>query len=182
MSETSITSKSELMTPSGARRLFRYNEHLFDRYERRIRKIPWEEASRSRDIGHLSLFQTLVHILEVHEVWIGHIVQGRNSDPELQKLFEDPARKPRDWRGFSKYRRRVWSTVNGYLESLKPEDMPRRVSAPWMPGRYSVSDALMQTTFEQAHHLGEIIGALWQQDIEPPGMTWIDIGRRLMEN
>ena len=44
-----------------------------------------------------------------------------------------------------------------------------------MPGRYVVSDGLLQTTFEQAHHLGEIIAALWQDDIEPPPMTWIEV-------
>ena len=30
-------------------------------------------------------------------------------------------------------------------------------------------------TFEQAHHLAELIALLKQQDIEPPEMTWIDV-------
>ena len=54
--------------------------------------------------------------------------------------------------------------------------MSKQVSVFWMPGNYAVSDAIMQTTFEQAHHLGEIIGAMWQQDVEPPRMTWISVG------
>jgi hypothetical protein len=33
----------------------------------------------------------------------------------------------------------------------------------------------MQVTFEQAHHTGELIALFWQQDIEPPEMTWIDV-------
>jgi hypothetical protein len=51
------------------------------------------------------------------------------------------------------------------------------VKAFWMPGDYTVRDAILQSTFEQAHHLGEIIGALWQDDRKPPDMTWIDVRR-----
>jgi uncharacterized damage-inducible protein DinB len=166
----------ELLRPSQARRLFAYNERVFDRYVRAVRRLPWREATRQREIGHQSLFGTLVHILNVHEVWIGYILPGRSSDPELEKLFADPARKPRDWKGFARYRRRVRELVDSYLERLTPRELARPVHVFWMPGRYVASDALLQTTFEQAHHLGEIIGALWQQDLKPPEMTWIRVG------
>jgi hypothetical protein len=46
-----------------------------------------------------------------------------------------------------------------------------------MPGRYTVADALLQATIEEAHHLGEVIGALWQEDLSSPAMTWIDVRR-----
>jgi hypothetical protein len=42
-----------------------------------------------------------------------------------------------------------------------------------MEGEIALRDVLMQVTFEQAHHLGEIIAILWQSNIEPPEMTWI---------
>ncbi len=42
-----------------------------------------------------------------------------------------------------------------------------------MPGRYTVEDGCFQASFEQAHHLGEIIAVFWQQDWNPPPMTWI---------
>ncbi|MGI0130556.1 MAG: hypothetical protein ACREEC_10475, partial [Thermoplasmata archaeon] len=60
---------------------------------------------------------------------------------------------------------------------LTPRDLDRRLFAFWMPGRYTVRDALMQTTLAQAHHLGEIIGVLSQDDVRPPEMTWIDVRR-----
>ncbi len=43
-----------------------------------------------------------------------------------------------------------------------------------MPGVYTLEDAFYQVSFEQAHHLGEIIGAYWQSNWEPPAMTWIE--------
>ena len=168
---------SILVTPAQARWIFRYNIRVFDRFVRRVRRLPWRSVRRRREIGHQSLFDTLVHILNVHEVWIGYILQGRDSDAELEALFQDASRHPTDWSGFRAYERRVWSGVEGYLARLTPREMARPVHAFWMPGKYVVSDALLQSTFEQAHHLGEIIGVLWQDDVKPPEMTWIPVTR-----
>ncbi|MBX8634844.1 MAG: DinB family protein [Thermoplasmata archaeon] len=179
MTGHSRDSVSVHLTPLQARSLFAYNRRLFERYTRRIRRLPWNDVSRHRGTGHQSLFATLVHILNAHEVWIGYILQGRNSDQELEQLFRDTVRKPVDWRGFNTYNSRVWTIVDAYIGGLKPHDMARPVHAFWMAGKYTVSDGLMQTTFEEAHHIGEIIGVLWQQDIEPPHMTWIELGQAI---
>jgi len=37
------------------------------------------------------------------------------------------------------------------------------------------SATLVQVTLEQAHHTSELIALFWQQDIEPPEMTRIDV-------
>ena len=171
-----ITAKQDLLTPSQARRISAYNRRLFERFVSCVRKLSWQDASRKREIGHQSLFGTLVHILNVHEVWMEYIIQGRNSDAELEKLFADKRRRPEDWKGFSTYSSRVWRSIDQKLAKLTPKDMGKQVSVFWMPGNYSVSDAIMQTTFEQEHNHGEIIGAMWQQDVEPPRMTWISVG------
>lgn len=137
--------------------------------------MPRGAAFRHREIGHQSLFDTLVHILNVHEVWLVYIARGRGA--ELDALFDDPTRHPSDWKGFVPYAARVWNGVATTAKGLTAAGLARRLRAPWMPGRYTVRDALMQTTLEQAHHLGEIIGALWQDDRAPPEMTWIDVRR-----
>jgi uncharacterized damage-inducible protein DinB len=160
-----------------ARALYRYNANVFQRFVRKVQKLPRAAAHRKRGIGHESLFDTLVHILNVHEVWIGYILQGRSSDRELEALFADPTRKPKDWTGFAVYERRVRGVVDAYLSSVRPQQLRRTVHVFWMPGTYSASDGLWQATFEQAHHLGEIIGALWQGDEAPPEMTWIRVNR-----
>ncbi len=43
-----------------------------------------------------------------------------------------------------------------------------------MSGRYTLRDAFFQVTLEEAHHLGEVIGAYWRRDWRPPDMTWIE--------
>jgi uncharacterized damage-inducible protein DinB len=155
-----------------------YNRLVFDRFVRRVRRLPWTQASRKRGIGHESLFHTLVHVLNVQEVWLVYIVRGRNTDRELGALFEDTTRHPEDWKGFDAYARRVWAEVDATVAGLTPARLGRRVSAFWMRGSYTIRDAFLQATFEEAHHLGEVIGGLWQDDVAPPDMTWIDVRRK----
>ena len=165
--------RSGVLTPAQAREIYAYNERLFERYVTKIRRLPEQAARRREGIGHETLFNTLVHILNVHEVWLGYILQGRSSDPELRALFLDPSRQPRDWTGFRRYNRRVWQLVHRYLESVTARNLAQPVRVFWMAGRYVAADGILQATFEQAHHLGEIIGVLRQHDIEPPEMAWI---------
>jgi uncharacterized damage-inducible protein DinB len=165
------------LSVSDLKAILTYDRAVFDRYVRRVRRLAWAAAKRKRGIGHESLFATLVHILNVQEAWLVYIVRGRNSDAELDQLFHDASRRPKDWRGFVAYRRRIEREVDATVRGWTPRDLGRRVSVFWMPGQYTVRDAVLQVTFEEAHHLGEIIGALWQDDIEPPDMTWLDLRR-----
>jgi uncharacterized damage-inducible protein DinB len=167
------------LSPAQARALFAYNFRVFDRFVRRVKGRPFRAARRRREIGHQSLFDTLVHILNVQEVWLAFIVKGRDSDAALEPLFKDATRHPTDWRGFAAYHRRVRAGVEAYLARLTPGEMDRSVHAFWMPGDYTVSDAILQVTFEEAHHLGEVIGALWQDDLPSPEMTWLGVNRAL---
>jgi len=164
-------------SPRDARTIYEYNRAVFGRFVRRIRRLPWRTAVRDRGIGHGSLFQTLVHILNVHEVWLAYIVRGRTSDAELEALFDDPRRAPKSWKEFDRYATRVWEEVDRTLRSESPRSLGRRVKVFWMAGNYTARDAVLQATIEQAHHLGEVIGALWQDDTSPPDMTWLDLQR-----
>ena len=163
------------LSPAQARHLVRYNRAVFERYVRRLRKLPARRATRNRETGHLTWIATLSHIANVHEAWMLYIVPGRV--PELLLRFRDDDRHPKDWPGLVRYARLVFDGVDRWAERVTPTELTRPVRAPWMPGEYTASDALLQSTFEQAHHLGEIIGTMWQDDIAPPAMTWIDVNR-----
>ena len=158
-----------------AAELAAYDREVFDRFVRRVRRLPWKEVGRNREIGHRTLFATLVHLLNVREAWLVYLVPGRAR--ELPTLFSDRSRHPTEWKGFRAYADRVWSESAAATRRLRPGDLSRRVRAPWMPGRYTVADAYLQVSYEEAHHLGEIIGALWQDDLASPAMTWIEVTR-----
>ncbi len=155
---------------ASVRRLAAYNRTVFDRFERAVARRGWKEAAANREIGHLSLKNTLVHILNVHEAWLVAVAQDR------WEVFDAAGRRPDDvgsFRDLRRYRSRVWDGVDVLLKGLTDARLRSRVAAPWMPGRYTLEDAFYQVSFEQAHHLGEIIGALWQSNWRPPEMTWI---------
>ena len=166
---------SLIRSTAQAAELEHYDHAVFDRFVRRLRRLPWKEVVRERETGHGTLFATLVHILNVREVWLAYIVPGRVR--ELSRLFAEPGRHPKEWRGFRDYAERVWEGTAETTRGLRPRDLGRIVHAPWMPGRYTVADAYLQASYEEAHHLGEIIGALWQDDLSSPAMTWIEVTR-----
>lgn len=153
------------------RRLVAYDRQVFERFERSVQRRGWRAATKEREIGHHTFKDTLVHILNVHEAWAVAIDQGR------WEIFDVAGRQPaevRSWAELRQYRTRVWEAVDVYVHGLRERDLDRRVKAPWMPGRYTVEDSFYQASVEQAHHLGEIIGAFWQNDWAPPKMTWIE--------
>jgi len=153
------------------RDLVDYDRSVSERFERSMERRSWKEGTKNRETGHLSIAGTMVHILNVHEAWMVGVAQGR------WEIFDDPRRRigsMRSWKELRAYRDRVWSEIDRFVEGLTERKLSRRVRAPWMPGRYTLSDAFFQTSVEQAHHLGEIIGVYWQLNRRPPDMTWIE--------
>ena len=153
-------------------RLVRYDRLAFESYERGIRRLGWAEATKEREIGHHSIKDTLVHILNVHEIWLIASAQNRWD------VVEDPSRSRKNilsWKDLRVYRERVWAGIDELMDGLTEKGLRRRVRVPWFKGRYTLEDAFYQTSFEQAHHLGEIIGAYWQMDKAPPQMMWIPL-------
>jgi uncharacterized damage-inducible protein DinB len=164
------------LSPRDALAIVEYNRAVFYRFVTRVRNLPGKSSTRRRGIGHGSLFDTLVHVLHVHEAWLVYVVPGRHA--ELRALFRDSSvREPKSWPAFDAYSASVWAGVEATVRGLTRRTLGRRVRAPWMPGEYPVRDVLYQTTLEEAHHLGEIIGALWQDNLSSPPMTWIEVRR-----
>ncbi len=153
------------------RGLVAYNHAVLNRFERSLERRPWKEVSRDRGIGHGSLKDTLVHILNVEEAWLVAIAQGR------WEVFDRPGRRGpavRSWKQFREYRDSVWAGTDRLLNGLTETRLRARVKAPWMPGQYALRDAFFQVLIEEAHHLGEVIGVHWQRNWRPPPMTWIE--------
>ncbi len=152
------------------RRLLAYDRAVFSRFETAIVRRGWAAATQDHGTGHGSLKNTLVHILNVREAWLVAIPHRR------WKVFDAPGRRPddiRSWAEYRAYRDRVRAGVDELMAELSEAALSRRVKAPWMPGRYTLEDAFYQQSYEQAHHLGEVIAVFWQQDWSPPAMTWI---------
>jgi uncharacterized damage-inducible protein DinB len=164
-----------MVAVADVRRLYAYNWSVYDAYLDRMERLPWKLATQDLGSGHRSFKDTMVHILNVHDVWLNYVVPGRMR--ELERAKGRQPNEIRSWTEVRAYRDRVRAGIDPFLRRLRAADLRRPVKAPWMPGRYTLEDVFLQTTLEQAHHLGEVIALLWQREIEPPDMTWIDIRR-----
>ena len=151
-------------------RLDTYDRRVFEAYERGIQRLGWAEAIKNREIGHLSFKDTLVHILNVKESLLVAVAQGRRD------VWKDSSRRRENvqsWGDLHHYRARVWKGIDELMADLSDAGLHRIIKVPWIPGRYTLEDVFFQSSFEQAHHLGEIIGAYWQIDRAPPQMMFI---------
>jgi uncharacterized damage-inducible protein DinB len=157
------------MEAADIRALVRYNRIVLERYERALRRLGWRAITRNRNTGHLSMKDTYLHIVQVADGWLNYVVPGRVDAMEERP---DPYALG-DWRAIRRWTSGVWKQIEGRTLRLTSRGMKRPVKAPWMPGEYTVQDAYLQVTFEQAHHLGELIAMFWQIERSPPEMTWI---------
>lgn len=154
------------------RRLAEFDRRSFASFERSVRRLGWKFASARRETGHPSVKDTLVHVLNVREAWLVAAAGKR------WEVFDAPGRRPAEIGSFAQlaaYRHRVWEPVDVLLDRLTERGLDGRVRVPWMPGRYTLEDAFFQASFEQAHHLGEVIAIYWQEDRTPPQMMWVPL-------
>lgn len=166
--------------PDYYRRLFSYSKKILDDYLRAISKLAWQTVCKNFETSNYSLKETYLHILTVYNGWLNYNVYGMSSEiPHETEHNPDCYHSIRDMREF---KNRVWKGVEKLLASLDEEYSQRRVEAPWLPGSNNLADVLMQVSFEQAHHVGEIIAIFWKLDIEPPEMTWLETTRKLKSN
>ncbi len=161
-----------MATAEEFRRVYRYNRAVMDAFARKLDRLPWAVVSKDRGATWHSMAGVFHHIVGVHDGWLNYVVQGADVD-------EATAR--RRWDSFTsmkeilRFHEAVGAGVDRLLESLTDDALHRKVRAPWQPKACSLEDALLQVTLETAHHLGEIIAMLWQEDIRPPAMTWLDV-------
>lgn len=173
-----MATRAKTTSPIGvavARRILDYDRAVFGRFERRLRRLPKGEAFADRGTGHGSYFRTLLHILHVRDAWFNFII--RDGGRGEKAFFTRELRYPKDWAGLARFEPLVWEGHEALARGLTEASIGRVVRAYWMKGRYTVGDAVLQVSYEQAHHLGEIIGARWVQDKPSPPMTWIDVNR-----
>lgn len=77
--------------------------------------------------------------------------------------------------GLRDYMEKIITKEDRFLQTLTDKDLDRGIQPEWKERPHPLRNALLQVTFEQAHHLGELIALSWQQDMEPPEMIWIDV-------
>jgi uncharacterized damage-inducible protein DinB len=152
------------------RQIFKYNRIVLRSFLETVEKLPSGIVTKNLEASHNSIKDIFTHILTVYDGWLNHARKGETGgvpDSELDEAFDS-------MQGMKQYMKHVEEGVDDLLLKLDEAMLGMPVKVEWMEKEHSLADALMQVTIEQAHHLGEIIALLWQNNIEPPEMTWID--------
>jgi len=152
-------------------RIFKYNRQVLHSFLETLDKLPSEIVSKNIEASHNSMKDIFTHILMVYDGWLNHARKGETSgvpESEFDEAFQSMDTMKR-------YMEHVETGVDALLQDLNDSMLASRIKVDWFEKEQSLADVLMQITIEQAHHLGEIIALLWQNNIKPPEMTWIGV-------
>jgi uncharacterized damage-inducible protein DinB len=162
-----------MVTAADFRSIYAYNWRVLRDFGEALAKLPKEALLKNREATHGSMKNIFHHILSVHDGWLNVTAQGASADPPMREKDFDEVSSMEPLR---KYLEKIIAKEDQFLKKLKEKDLDRGIQPEWKERPWPLRDAFLQVTLEQAHHLGELIALFWQQDVEPPEMTWIDVG------
>jgi uncharacterized damage-inducible protein DinB len=162
-----------MVTAEDVRGVYRYNWRVLRDYCDALSALPRDALLKDREATYGSMKNIFFHILGVHDGWLNVTAQGASADPKAYDVEDFDAIGTMD--ELRAYMEKIIAKEEALLAGLGDRDLERPVRPAWKTRPHPLRDALLQVTFEQAHHLGELIALFWQQDVEPPEMTWIDV-------
>lgn len=151
-------------------RLLEYNRELRYRYLDKLSELPWEEIVKDRNASFSSLRNIYLHCIVCVDGIVNNILQGNPSFPRINYDEYDSINKIRE------YVEQVESKANEYLSKVTPEELSRKIERKRRNGSTTLAtgeDYLIHLFQEETHHLGELIALLWQINVRPPHMGWI---------
>ena len=165
------------MEISDVKEIFDYNHIVRQNYIDTFKqKLSWEDMIKNREIGWLSLKDTLLHIIWVEDSWINYSIHGL-EDPNRPFPYSNYD----SWNAVDDYNLNSTSKINKYLESITPNDLCKPVSRLNIDGirrSTKAKDVLIHVIVEELHHRGEIIAILWQMNLQPPDMGWLSVMKK----
>jgi uncharacterized damage-inducible protein DinB len=155
-------------------KLMEYSQYLRHKYLETLSKLPWEEVVKDRGASFPSLRDIYLHIVFVADAYINYALQGNPNYPGVNYNEYDSIEK------MQQYLEAVESKANAYLSKVTPEELARNVERKQRDGSailIPVEDMLLDFFQEETHHRGELLALLWQMDVAPPHMGYIQFLR-----
>jgi uncharacterized damage-inducible protein DinB len=156
-------------------KLLEYNQFLRHRYLETLSKLSWDDFVKDRGASFPSLRDIYLHIVFVVDIYFNNILQGNSNYPGINYNEYDSIGK------IAKYLERAECKANGYLSKVTPEELTKKIPRKQKDGSIfiaSVEDSLLDFFQEETHHRGELIALLWQMDVAPPHMGFIQYMRQ----
>jgi uncharacterized damage-inducible protein DinB len=151
-------------------KLLEYSQFLRHKYLETLSSLPWAEVIKERNASFPSLRDIYLHIIFVVDAHINYVLQGNPDYPSVYYIEYDSIGK------VTKYLAEVESRANAYLSKVTPEELARKIERNQKDGStllIPVEDLLLHLFQEETHHRGELIALLWQMDVAPPHMGYV---------
>jgi uncharacterized damage-inducible protein DinB len=161
------------MRPADLGRQFEYLIATRARFLEKFRQVGWEEFTKDRGASWGSMLGIFLHMLDDEEGWWQIATRGGS-------LSETPDRQSSAYRSFDAVAEdnlRVGEQTRARLSELSEQDLARAVTfrAPEELTR-TFETLVMHAWVDELAHVGELTCLLWQIDVKPPFLDWLDFG------
>ncbi len=148
---------ADMPTAADLRDIYEYNWRVLRDYCDALSAMPEEAVLKNREATYRSMKNIFHHIVKGHDGWLNVSAQDDSPDP---KVYDGDFDALPTMASVREYMEKVIAKEQALLASLKDDDLDRPIQAWWKKRPHPLRDALMQVTFEQAHHTGELIALL----------------------
>ncbi|MGA7922831.1 MAG: DinB family protein [Thermoplasmata archaeon] len=168
------------MHPRDVQELFEYLIESRPKFLDSFRWLGWDEFAKDRGASWGSMLAIFLHLLDDEEGWLQYAARGRS-------LIDAPDRKKEDYSSFEHVAAdstRVGAQTRSFLASLTQTELTTEVEfqLPNETMRRTRETIAMHAFVDELAHVGEFVCLLWQLDVKPPFLDWLDnhVGARTM--
>ena len=151
--------------------LWRYVTTLKHKYFDTLAKLPWEELVRNREASFNSIRNVFLHIISVEESYVNFILSKKGG-----KYIPYDFEKFSNMESIRRQMEEVEAKTKKCLLSLKEKNLVEQYEWTRPDGsttRGTGEDIIIHMALEQIHHFGELICLLWQMNVTPPHLGWL---------
>jgi len=147
--------------------MYTYLTESRERFLAKFRELGWDQVTKDRGATWNSMVGILFHMLDVEESWLHFPLKPNPAVPDLPRTFD----------ALEAYHRNVAENTRHLLASLIPEALQEEFVLYWSQGKLksSLEHILFHAFVDQVAHIGEMVCLLWQMDVPPPFMGWLDL-------
>ncbi|MFQ5553234.1 MAG: DinB family protein [Thermoplasmata archaeon] len=179
------------MNPADFANMYGFLADSRERFLGKFREVGWDVIVADRGGTWGSMLGIFLHILDVEESWLHY---DKKPSPQPSPELEEHVIREKDgsWEidplsfgsleAVQAYHRSVVAKTREVLESLSLQTLEEEFVLEWTEGRRkaSMEHILLHTFVDEVAHLGELDCLLWQLDVDPDWLSWLDLHEKVV--
>lgn len=147
------------------RRLLAYSDALSERWWQDLEKAPPEALAKVVDFTFLTPLGILTHMANVENAWVD-VIRG-----EAPQWARHSTKKWSELAPVREYAREARARTHATVDALTDAEMQRAcgpVEGKFAKPTFTVEEIVFTIATHEHIHRGEVLAALWNQNVEPP--------------